>query len=71
MCSRQDDPSQHDEPLEDTADWAALRLIRVRRETLATDRERQFGIPEREGVVRREADRLHHSQARRGAEYQR
>jgi len=65
-----DDPSTYDdEPIEDSIDWAWLRLRRIADQSAATDRERSFGIPVREGSIRREADRLHHSQARRGAEY--
>ncbi len=66
MCNRESDPSQHDEPLEDTVDWAWLRQRRLADQSAATDRERSYGIPVREGVIRREADRLHHSVARRG-----
>ena len=69
MCSMNDDPSMYDEPMEDSIDWAHLRWMRVKREEHATEAERRHGIPEREGVIRREADRLRHSQARRGFEY--
>ena len=69
MCSMNDDPSMHDGPIEDSIDWAWIRMRRIYDRSAATDRERSYGIPPREGVIRREADRLHHSQARRGFEY--
>ena len=69
MCSQFDDPSMHDEPIEDSIDWEWLRLRRIADQSAATAEERAFGIPVREGIIRREADRVHHSAARRGAEY--
>ena len=66
MCSMNDDPSMHDEPLEDRVDWAQLRLIRTRRETLASDQERLLGIPTRTGSHERWTDSERHSEARRG-----
>ena len=44
MCSMNDDPSMHDEPLEDSVDWAALRRISKRRRYQEED-ERRRGIP--------------------------
>jgi hypothetical protein len=66
MCSMNDDPSTYQEPLEDSVDWAQLRLIRTRRETLATDQERLLGIPPRTGSHERWTDSERHSEARRG-----
>jgi hypothetical protein len=44
MCSMNDDPSMHDEPLEDSVDWPALRRISKQRRDRAED-ERRRGIP--------------------------
>jgi hypothetical protein len=66
MCSRYDDPSTYDEPLEDSVDWATLRHIRDERLAAASPSERAFGIPERMDIVRREADRISFTYARRG-----
>ena len=64
MCSREDYP-----PFEDSTDWLKVRHARHDRPIYAMDLERTYGIPPRMGVIRREADRLRHSQARRGWQY--
>ena len=69
MCSAADDPSTYDEPLEDTVDWKALRLRRIARSEHASELERRHGIPQRPGWIEKEADRMRHSQARRGWQY--
>jgi hypothetical protein len=69
MCSMNDDPSMHDEPLEDTVDWKRLREIRIERETFATDQERAEGIPPRHPGIERWYEQLKAVEARRGWEY--
>ena len=54
MCSMNDDPSTYDdEPIEDSIDWAWLRLRRIADQSAATERERTHGIPERPGTIDR------------------
>ncbi len=56
MCSRDDDPTTYDEPLEDSVDWTRLRQIRDTRETIVTLEERLLGIPPRTGPHERWTD---------------